>query len=64
MIGNVSREEEIVLLQKAVNNLLNDTRLNAWEREFMASINARIPAGGLSEKQLRVLNRIRNKYRA
>ncbi len=61
MIDNVSKEEEKVLLQKVVHNLLNDPRTNAWEKEFLASVNDRLLVRDLSEKQLSILNKIRQK---
>ena len=63
MIDNINREEEKVLLQKVVYGMLNDPRLNVWEREFLASISDQLLARDLSEKQLGVLNKIRQKYR-
>ena len=56
------KEEEKVLNQKLVNNLLNDRRLNAWEKEFLASIKDQILVRDLSEKQLSVLNKVKQKY--
>lgn len=61
MIDNVSKEEEKVLLQKGVHNLLNDPRPNAWEKEFLVSINDQLLVRDLSEKQLSILNKIRQK---
>lgn len=63
MIGNVSKEEQNVLLQKAVRGLLNDPRPDAWEKEFLASISGQLLVRELSEKQLAILNRIRQKCR-
>ena len=59
MIDNVSKEEKKVLLQKVVRDLLNDPRPNAWEKEFLASINDQLLARDLSEKQLSILNKIK-----
>jgi len=61
MIDNVSKEEKKVLLQKAVHNLLNDPRLNSWEKDFLVSINNQLLIRDLSEKQLSILNKIREK---
>lgn len=58
---SISREEEKVLLQKRVRNLLNDPRLNAWEKNFLASINDQLLVRDLSEKQLGILNKIRQR---
>ncbi len=56
------KEEEKVLLQKTVRSLLNDSRLNEWEKDFLASISSQLRARDMSDKQLNVLNRIKQKY--
>ena len=61
MLENVTKEEEKVLIQKVVYDLLNDPRPNVWEKEFLASINDQLLVRDLSEKQLSVLNKIRQK---
>lgn len=62
MIGNITKEEGKVLIQKVVHGLLNDTRPNTWEKEFLSNINDQLPVRDLSEKQLSVLNKIKQKY--
>lgn len=61
MLENVTKEEEKVLIQKVVYDLLNDPRPNAWEKEFLASINDQLLVRDLSEKQLSVLDKIKQK---
>ncbi len=61
MLENVTKEEEKVLVQKVVHDLLNDPRPNAWEKEFLTSINDQLLVRDLSEKQLSVLNKIKQK---
>ncbi len=60
---DLKKEEEKVLIQKAVHNLMNDSGLNAWEKEFLASINDQLHSRDLSEKQIHVLNKIKQKYK-
>ena len=62
MIGNITEEEGKILIQKVVHDLLNDTRPNTWEKEFLYSINNQLPVRDLSEKQLSVLTKIKQKY--
>ncbi|MDI6722407.1 MAG: hypothetical protein QMD97_02515 [Candidatus Aenigmarchaeota archaeon] len=61
MLDNVTKEEEKVLLQSLVNDLINDSRLNEWEREFLASVNKQLVYKDLSERQLTTLNKIKQK---
>ncbi len=63
MLDNVTKDEEKVLIQKLVHDLLNDQRTNAWEKEFLVSINDQLLVRDLSEKQLSVLNKIKKKYK-
>lgn len=58
----IKKEEEKVLMQKLVKNLIHDSRLNLWEKEFIESINQQITSKDLTEKQLNILNKIRQKY--
>ncbi len=58
----LSREENKVLAQKLVRHLLKDARLNAWEKEFLSSISSQLLVKDLSEKQLNVLEKIKQKY--
>ncbi|MDI6721228.1 MAG: hypothetical protein QMD85_02465 [Candidatus Aenigmarchaeota archaeon] len=57
----MTKEEEKVLLQSLVNDLINDSRLNEWEREFLASVNKQLVYKDLSERQLTTLNKIKQK---
>ncbi|MDI6721192.1 MAG: hypothetical protein QMD85_02285, partial [Candidatus Aenigmarchaeota archaeon] len=50
-----------ILLKKLVNDLMNDTRTNEWEREFLASISGQILDRDLSERQMAVLDKIKKK---
>lgn len=50
-----SKEEEKVLLQKAIRNLLSKP-VNEWERKFLQSIEEQILNRDLSPKQMRILN--------
>lgn len=63
MLENVTKEEEKILLQKLVRGMMNDPRPNAWEREFLVSIYDQLLARDLSEKQMNVLNTIKQKYK-
>ncbi len=84
MINEFSKEEEKVLLRKSVRALMSNPLLNAWEKDFLASIDAQLLSKEqhadaiprrpkvvkqlgrhthyLSEKQLNVFNKIKNKY--
>ncbi len=62
MIDRFSKEEEKVLLRKSVRALMSNPLLNAWEKDFLASIDAQLLSRDLSEKQLNALNKIKKKY--
>jgi len=57
----IKKEEEKVLLQNLINRLLKDTRTNAWVKDFLASIGDHIRVRDLSEKQMNILNKIKQK---
>lgn len=61
MIDNITKDERKVLLQKTIMKLMNDPRVNSWEKEFLSSIHEKILTTDLTEKQTNVLNRIRRK---
>lgn len=74
MTNGFTKEEEKVLLRKSVRSLMSNPLLNAWEKDFLASIDAQLLSKEqhadamrrhthyLSEKQLNVLNKIKRKY--
>ena len=62
MQKTVPKKEEKVLLQKFINRALHDQRLTPWERDFLKSIEKQILNRDLTERQLAVLNRIKQKY--
>ncbi len=62
MTEKMKKEEEAVLIQKLVNNLINDSRLKPWEKEFLASIKQQTKSKDLTEKQLSVLNKMKQRY--
>ena len=62
MIEKMKKEEYAVLIRKLANNLINEPRLNPWEKEFVANITQQIVSKDLTEKQLNVLNKIKQKY--
>ena len=62
MTRELKKEEEKVLAKKHINNLINDPRLNQWEKDFLFSIKQKIITRDLTEKQMSILNKIRQKY--
>ena len=63
MIEGITKDEERILLGKAISNLINNNRINQWERDFLVSIKDQISKIELSGKQKSVLEEIRQKYR-
>lgn len=57
----LKKEEENVLMQKLIRNLLNDSRTNSWEKDFLASVSSQLIGRGLSQKQINILNKIKQK---
>ena len=62
MSKEMKKEEEMVLQQNFVKRMINDPRLNSWERGFLISIEKQIPNRDLTEKQLNILNKMKEKY--
>ncbi len=62
MIDNVTKEEKNVLLQKRINNLAKNPMLTLWEKEFLNSVSSQIRIRELSDKQLKIIDKINHKY--
>ena len=57
-----TKDEEKVLLLGIINKLVADQRVTVWEREFLESISKQMTSKDLTEKQMIVLSKIRQKY--
>lgn len=61
MLENLSKEEKKVILKKLVNELINKN-LTQWENDFLNSVKRQIKKKELTEKQIKVLEKLRKKY--
>jgi len=62
MIENITKDEKKVLLLNLISKLTNVPELTTWEKDFLESVKKQLSFRDLSDKQLNVINKMKEKY--
>lgn len=61
MLESITQDEQKVLLQNLIAELAANPKTNSWEKEFLASVSQQLIYRDLSEKQIAVINKMKQK---